>query len=78
MLLEPHIPDAATLDRLSERERVVLRLVGRGYQDHEIAEALVRRVTTTKTHVQRIMEKLGTRRRTVLVLFAVRVGLVEV
>jgi len=61
---------------LSEREREVLALVGRGLTNGEIAEELVIAMTTVKTHIGNLMAKLGARDRVALVIVAHTVGLV--
>ncbi|NEA99115.1 response regulator transcription factor [Streptomyces sp. SID13726] len=61
---------------LSERERQVLTLVARGLNNTEIAEALGLSPLTAKTHVSRIMGKLGARDRAQLVIVAYESGLV--
>ncbi|MEU0671475.1 response regulator transcription factor [Streptomyces sp. NPDC006172] len=61
---------------LSERERQVLALVARGLNNPEIAEALGLSPLTAKTHVSRIMGKLGARDRAQLVIVAYESGLV--
>ncbi|MFF8530862.1 response regulator [Streptomyces sp. SAS_267] len=61
---------------LSEREREVLTLVARGLNNTEIAAALGLSPLTAKTHVSRIMGKLGARDRTQLVIVAYESGLV--
>ncbi|MFJ6088106.1 response regulator [Streptomyces sp. NPDC092369] len=61
---------------LSERERQVLTLVGRGLNNSEIADALELSPLTAKTHVSRIMGKLGARDRAQLVIVAYESGLV--
>ncbi|MDN3020325.1 response regulator transcription factor [Streptomyces sp. S.PB5] len=61
---------------LSEREREVLTLVGRGLNNAEIGEALGLSPLTAKTHVSRIMGKLGARDRAQLVIVAYESGLV--
>ncbi|MFF0157449.1 response regulator [Streptomyces sp. NPDC005263] len=61
---------------LSERERQVLALVARGLNNSEIADALGLSPLTAKTHVSRIMGKLGARDRTQLVIVAYESGLV--
>ncbi|MET9506523.1 response regulator transcription factor [Streptomyces sp. NPDC006622] len=61
---------------LSERERQVLALVARGLNNPEIADALALSPLTAKTHVSRIMGKLGARDRAQLVIVAYESGLV--
>ncbi|MFC8344824.1 response regulator [Streptomyces sp. NPDC057280] len=61
---------------LSEREREVLTLVGRGLNNAEIGEALGLSPLTAKTHVSRIMGKLGARDRAQLVIVAYESGMV--
>ncbi|MFE5143611.1 response regulator [Streptomyces fagopyri] len=61
---------------LSERERQVLTLVARGFNNTEIAEVLGLSPLTAKTHVSRIMGKLGARDRAQLVIVAYESGLV--
>jgi DNA-binding NarL/FixJ family response regulator len=65
------------LDVLTEREREVLGLVGRGMSNAEIAEFLVLSPATAKTHVSRIMTKLAVRDRAQLVVVAYESGLVR-
>ncbi|WP_030683434.1 response regulator [Streptomyces cellulosae] len=75
-------PDTATTSALggpsglSERERQVLALVARGLNNPEIADALGLSPLTAKTHVSRIMGKLGARDRAQLVIVAYESGLV--
>ncbi|MBO2446754.1 response regulator transcription factor [Actinomadura barringtoniae] len=61
---------------LTAREREVVRLVGRGLSNDEIAEALVVSPFTAKTHVSRAMTKTGARDRAQLVVLAYESGLV--
>jgi DNA-binding NarL/FixJ family response regulator len=65
------------LDQLTEREREVLVLVAHGLSNGELAEALDVSVPTAKTHVSRILAKLGARDRAQLVVIAYESGLVE-
>ena len=65
------------LDELTEREREVLVLVGAGLTNDEIAERLHVSPATSKTHVSRVMGKLGARDRAQLVVVAYETGLVR-
>jgi len=64
------------LAELTEREREVLSLVARGLSNVELAESLHVSVPTAKTHVSRVLAKLGARDRTQLVIIAYESGLV--
>jgi DNA-binding NarL/FixJ family response regulator len=66
-----------SLANITEREREVLRLVGEGLNNAEIAERLVITPLTAKTHVSRIMTKLLVRDRAQLVVLAYESGLVR-
>lgn len=70
-------PSDAMLDRITEREREVLRLVGEGLNNAEIAGRLFITPLTAKTHVSRIMTKLQVRDRAQLVVLAYESGLVR-
>jgi DNA-binding NarL/FixJ family response regulator len=62
---------------ITDREREVLRLVGLGMSNAEIAAALYITVGTAKTHVARLLAKLGARDRVQLVITAHQAGLVD-
>ena len=71
-------PEApAPLDALTERETEVLVLVARGLSNQEIGAELFVTPATAKTHVGRLLMKLGARDRTQLVVMAYESGLVE-
>jgi DNA-binding NarL/FixJ family response regulator len=69
-------PPTDTLDALTEREREVLALVGRGLTNDEIGRTLYMSPATAKTHVGRVLTKLGARDRVQLVVTAYETGLV--
>lgn len=73
---DPRRTPPAALEILTEREREVLALVGRGLTNREIAAELVISPATAKTHVSRVMTKLAARDRAQLVVAAYETGLV--
>ncbi|QKW36355.1 response regulator transcription factor [Actinomadura sp. NAK00032] len=70
-------PPAAELGALTEREREVLELVAAGLSNEEIAGRLVLSPATAKTHVSRILAKLGARDRAQLVVLAYEKGVIR-
>ena len=69
--------DDGAIAGLTDREREVLALVGRGFTNEEIGGALFLSPLTAKTHVSRIMSKLAARDRVRLVVIAYETGLVS-
>jgi len=63
------------IERLSERELEILRLIAIGKSNQEIAESLVIAVSTVKSHINNLYGKLGTNRRTEAVAIARAKGL---
>ncbi|WP_367133761.1 response regulator [Saccharothrix sp. HUAS TT1] len=69
-------PEPGALRELTAREREVLALVAAGLSNEEIAEHLVISPATSRTHVSRVMTKVGARDRAQLVVLAYESGLV--
>ena len=67
--------DRARFDKLTERERDVLRMTAEGYSAPEIGEKLHISPKTVDTYKQRVNEKLGLAHRPDYVQFALRIGL---
>lgn len=72
----PIAPDRSRVDRLSDREAEVLRLMSAGLSNAEIAERMGVGAETVKTHVARILTKLAVRDRTQAVIAAYESGFV--
>jgi DNA-binding NarL/FixJ family response regulator len=64
-------------EELSEREIEVLRLLTKGKTDQEIAQQLVLTDVTIRTHISRILSKLGLKNRVQAALYGIRSGLVS-
>ncbi|MGC4893440.1 response regulator [Micromonospora sp. DT31] len=73
---EPARPLPRRLTGVTEREREVLTLIGRGLSNAELAEHLHLSPATVKTHVGRLLTKLAVRDRAQLVIVAYETGLV--
>jgi DNA-binding CsgD family transcriptional regulator len=71
------LPAAQTAVELSTREREVLALVASGRTDEQIAATLFIAVATVRSHLERIRDKTGCRRRPDLTRYAVEQGIVS-
>jgi DNA-binding NarL/FixJ family response regulator len=69
-------PRRTELERITDREREVLTLVGKGLSNAEIAGQLFISVATAKTYLTRLLAKLDARDRVQLVILAYEAGLV--
>ncbi|NMX04151.1 response regulator transcription factor [Mobiluncus mulieris] len=69
--------DAVALASLTERETEVLKLIAHGMTNQELADKLFISMTTVKTHVGNILNKIGARDRVQAVIFAYENGLVN-
>jgi DNA-binding NarL/FixJ family response regulator len=71
------MPNWGGIEPLTDREREVLQQMAYGLRNQEIAEKLFVTEGTVKTHIHRILQKLGAEDRTQAVVMALRRGLVE-
>jgi DNA-binding NarL/FixJ family response regulator len=74
---DPRTADPGVLEEITPREREVLCLVAKGRSNAELAEELHMSVATAKTHVGRLLTKLGARDRAQLVVIAYESGVVS-
>jgi DNA-binding CsgD family transcriptional regulator len=72
----PRQPEPAGLDKLSARERELVTLVAQGATNAEIAARLHISIRTVSSHLDRIRDKTGARRRADLTRLALTAGLV--
>ncbi|HTP02624.1 MAG TPA: response regulator transcription factor [Anaerolineales bacterium] len=70
-------PTKRSPEELSEREIEVLRLLTQGKTDQEIAKQLVLTEVTIRTHISRILSKLGLKNRVQAALYGIRTGVVS-
>ena len=73
---EPQVRDQSVLAPLTDREREVLELVGKGMSNDDLSVHLFISPHTAKTHVKHVMMKLGAHDRAQLVIVAYETGLV--
>ncbi len=73
----PGAAPTGALAELTDREAEVVRLVARGLSNAEIAQRMVVSEATVKTHVARVLSKLGLRDRTQVVVMAYETGFVQ-
>ncbi|MGW5367622.1 response regulator [Streptomyces sp. NPDC004009] len=74
-LVPPGVDGDARLSALTDREREILVAVGKGWTNSEIAARFVLSESTVKTHVGRVLSKIGARDRVQAVIFAYDHGL---
>ncbi|MGH2364110.1 MAG: response regulator [Chloroflexota bacterium] len=68
----------ASYDRLTERERQILKMIAEGSTNQQIADLLCLSVKTVQAHRGHLMEKLSMHDRTELVKYAIRKGIIKV
>ena len=67
----------ANIEQLTPREMEVLKALGKGMSNKEIAQSLHMSVDTERTHMMNILSKLGVHSRLQALLFAARYGIIE-
>lgn len=67
----------APYERLTEREREILKLLAEGYSSRQIAERLYLTIKTVLNHRKNIMDKLGLENPAQLIKYAIKIGLVD-
>ncbi len=70
--------ESEPFDRLTSREREVLKLIAEGHTSQEIADTLIISLKTVLGHRTKMMEKLDIHNRTELIKFAMRKGLISI
>lgn len=74
-ITDTHLARTAAKPDLSAREKEILKLLCRGSTDQQIAEALFISLSTVRSHLDRIRDKSGYRRRSELTRLAIELGL---
>ncbi|MGH3921593.1 MAG: LuxR C-terminal-related transcriptional regulator, partial [Pseudonocardiaceae bacterium] len=74
---EQYIPTPEQMGQLTPREREVLILLAQGLSNAEVAGQLVISEATVKTHLARVMMKLGVRQKAQAVIAAYQTGLIQ-
>ena len=74
---EQHIPTPTQMSQLTPREREVLTLLAQGLSNTEVARQLIISEATVKTHLARVMIKLGVRQKVQAVIAAYQTGLIQ-
>jgi two-component system response regulator NreC len=69
--------ERTSYEKLTPREREILTLVAQGHTNQEIAERLSVSISTVQTHRAHVMEKLNLNRRSELINYAIRIGLLQ-
>lgn len=69
--------ERASYGKLTRREREILALVAQGHTNQEISERLSVSISTVQTHRAHVMEKLNLNRRSELINYAIRIGLLR-